>query len=321
MKFLPHEQLYLRTEDCLRYLRDLPREPRIGPPRPPARFHLYRYGPFTRKAAFAVKSFLATQDLASVELWVWLDEEHGYSGWRDDALLRPLLPFVELRRYEPEAEARDTPLERRVDLYRNLQPRARSDAFRLLVLHRHGGIYADADTMFLRDMRPLLGHLDGDEFCERWSAQAYGVSAFLGLREDGRTARALMVRCAELGSCHPRDVLRFDSDLELENLLVLPCAVFDPLWLHNDGRDRYDAAPFDRFRDFFRRFGLRFGPRTEIRSYHDFFPGAFAYHWHGHWRAREHDDSYFARFDRQFDEVLADGLGIRPARRRRSMRL
>ena len=41
-------------------------------------------------------------------------------------------------------------------------------------------------------------------FCYRWSDQAYGNSAFMRLERESRVAAALLVRCAELGTCHPR---------------------------------------------------------------------------------------------------------------------
>ncbi len=85
---------------------------------------------------------------------------------------------------------------------------------------------------------------------------------------------------------------------------------FDPLWPHFDKRDRYRAAPFHRFEGFFRRFGWRFRRRPSIRSYRDFFPGAFTYHWHNCWGASEHVNSYFGLFNQQFSGILRDRLQI-----------
>ena len=314
MKLLVDEPLYSRTEECLQFLRELGCGGAVAAPRTPERYHLYWRGGFGLKQSFAVKSFLATQDLASAELWLWLDAERGYEGHAENPLLRPPLPFLRVGRFDPEVEAHDTPLAKRLELYRMVDSRKRSDFFRLVALYKYGGTYVDMDTMFLRDMRVLLDDpYVPDEFCYRWSAdQPHGNSAVLRLRQGSDTARALMAASAERGSCDPRDVLRFAENRRLD-LTVLPCVFFDPLWPHDDGKDRYVAAPFDRFEDFFRQFDDQFRPKPSVRSYRDFFPGAFAYHWHNLWGAPEHEDSYFGLFNRELDGILGDKLGIEVA--------
>lgn len=272
---------------------------------------MYWYGAFSLKQAFAVKSFLATQDLKKSELWLWLDIENGHTGYEENLNLRPFLPFLQIRCFDPEVEARNTPLERMSDLYDGVRLASRSDFFRHVILYKYGGIYIDMDMMFLRDMSALLGNEHfHDEFCYRWSAHLpYGNSAVLRLRQHSDTARTLLVTCGEAGSCRPKDVLRFEDNAGLD-LLVLPCPFFDALWPHHDRQDNYNDAPFDRFADFFRKFGWRFKRNPAVRSYRDFFPGAFAYHWHNFWDAREHKDSYFGLFNREFDIILGEKLGI-----------
>jgi Glycosyltransferase sugar-binding region containing DXD motif len=313
MKFLADALLYFRTEEYLRFLRELGRGP-AGPPRARERYHLYWSGGFSRKQAFAVKSFLATQDLENSELWLWLDGERAYAGYEENAWLQPFVRFIHVKRFDPEVEARDTPLERKPELYRDVGPVARSNFFRFAVLYRHGGTYVDMDAMFLRDMRDLLDdpYLAG-EFCYRWSAHLpYANSAVMRLRQGSDTARALLVRCAEVGSCRPPVVLQFAETRRLD-LLVLPCCFFEPLWPHFDRQDRYAAAPFDRFDGFFRRPGWRFRRRATIRGYRDFFPGAFIYHWHNCWEAAEPDTSYFGLFDHEFDAILRTRLRLEVA--------
>ena len=302
MRFLAEESLYRNTAEALAHLRTLDGDAGASPDSH-YRFHMYLRGPFTRKLAFAVKSFLVTQDLGASELWLWLDRDQGYEGWRAHPLLRSLAPFLEVRCYDPAVEAAGTPLESHEALVEATDPLARSDAFRLIALYRHGGIYVDADTMFLRDLGPLLRDPEAAEFSGCWSSKPYGNSAILRLRQGGEVASALLGRAAELGSCHPRLLLPFEENADLD-LLTLPSAYFDPLWLHRDGRDRYADAPFDRFEDFFRPFGWRFRRKPDIRSFRDFFPGAFAYHWHGLGDAREHENSYFGAFERELERLM-----------------
>jgi len=319
MKFLADERLYSHTEDCLRYLRGLIDGTDNSLPWAPERYHMYWHGTFSSKQAFAVKSFLATQDLENSELWLWLDIENGYAGYEENPILRPFLPFLQIRCFNPEFEARDTPLEKRSDLYDGVNLASRSDFFRHVVLYKYGGTYVDMDTMFLRDMSMLLRNEHFDcEFCYRWSAHiSHGNSAVIRLRQHSEAARTLLVKCGEVGSCRPKHVLRFGDNADLD-LLVLPCPFFDPLWPYHDRQDNYKDAPFDRFAGFFRKFGWRFKRNPAVRSYRDFFPGAFAYHWHNCWDEREHPDSYFGLFNREFDIILREKLGINlPAQRRK----
>jgi hypothetical protein len=311
VKFLADERLYASTEHCLRFLRELGHGPQDASSGAPERFHLYWSGVFGVKQAFCVKSFLATQELASSELWLWLDGEHGYEGHSDSPILRPLLPFLQIRRFDPEVEAQGTVLERRLDLWNKASPTRRSNFVRHVVLYQHGGTYVDMDTMFLRDLGELFRDPGlPDEFCYRWSVSTpYGNSAILRLRRHGELAHALLLKCDEQNSCRPRHVLRFAENEDLD-LTVLPCPFFDPLWPYRDGKDKRCSAPFRRFEDFFRRFGWQHRRKRSIRSYRDLFPGAFTYHWHNCWDAEEPRDSYFGLFNREFDAILQQRLHI-----------
>jgi hypothetical protein len=263
------------------------------------------------KQAFALKSFLATQDIEQAELWLWLDGREAYDGWEHNPFLRPLLPFIRVKHFDPESESAETALQGRPELYSG-RPAARSDFFRLIVLYNHGGTYVDMDMMFLRDLGPLLGSgLSHEEFCYQWSSHMpFGNSAVLRLRQRSATAATLLAKCAAGGHCHPRNTLAFAENNELD-LLVLPCFFFDPLWPHNDREDVYEGAPFSRFRHFYRKFGLWFRRRSDIHSHKDFFPGAFMYHyWHNLWDAREHKDSYFGLFNSEFNRIVESKLGI-----------
>ncbi|MEW9668169.1 glycosyltransferase [Ammoniphilus sp. 3BR4] len=308
IRFLADKRLYSRTEECLQFLRKLgPGSDKPSLPIP-QRFHVYWYGPISAKQTFTIKSFLATQDLKRSELWLWLDNESGYAGYKKNPQLLPYLPYLHVRRFDPEAEARNTPLERRPELYRNVSLSARSDFFRFVALYKYGGIYIDMDIMFLRDMSRLIRNFHS-EFCYQWSSQPFANSAVLKLRQHSKNAQKLLTRCIRVKSCHPRKVLRLDYNIDLD-LLVLPCPFFDPLWPHHDREDKYKAAPFQRFEDFFRKFDKKFQRKPTIHSYRDFFPGAFAYHWHNVWDAHEHKNSYFGFFDQEFDSILRKKLGI-----------
>jgi hypothetical protein len=310
MRYLADERLYTDTGYCLRYLREAP-PPAVSRWSEPELYHVYWSGRFTRKVALAIKSFLATQDLSRSELWLWLDGLDPGRGERDP-LLAPLLPFITVKRFDAAAEARDTPLERRTDLYESARKVVRSDFHRLVTLFRHGGVYVDADTLFLRDLRelPLPEELPA-EFCSRWSGRPWVNTALTRLERESAVGLWLLSRADAQNSCRPQELTRAAEGEELDvDLLVLPSGLFDPLWLHVDRVDVFADRPFDSFPDFFRPFGWRFRRKPEIRSYRDLFPGAFAYHWHNLWQARERASSYFGLVEAELDAELRERIGM-----------
>ena len=310
MRFLPDERLYSDAEYCLAFLRDLESPDEDGAPRDEP-FHLYWSGPFTAKQAFSVKSLLATQSIHG-EVFLWLDPENGYADRDRNPILRSLASEISIRPFDPELDCRGTPLEGRTDLQQHPSPLERANLLRLATLYRHGGIYLDLDTMLLRDLGELLGQpFMTKDFCYRWSAHLpYGNNAVLRFGRESENAWKLMERSVELGSCNPTKVLRFEGAEDVD-LTVLPCPFFDPLWPHLDEQCRLEGAPLSGWADFFRKFGWRFRPGRDVNSYRDFFPGAFAFHWHNQWDAREHERSYFGRFDREFDALLSSRRSTR----------
>ena len=294
MRLLPDERLYTDTDYCLAHLRARwqPADPLPGPR---WRAHFYWHGAVGRKQAAALASFLATHD-DRAEIWLWLDADHGYEQHAANPWLAPLLSRVAVKRFHTATEAAGTPVERDPLVDGRLPPVRKSNLVRTIVLFKYGGFYSDLDMFFLRDLSALFTEY-GAEFCYRWSAdQPYGNSAALALGRESAAAHALLERCRRHGSFRPRDVLRFEDTPDLD-LLVLPCAFFDPLWPIRDGRDRTSSSPFHSFDDFFRRFGWRLPPPAVTVTLDSFFPGAFAYHWHNGWHLKEHEQSFFGQLE------------------------
>ena len=86
-------------------------------------------------------------------------------------------------RFHPDWEhrlwtERDLPVDLELTEAANLlrQPAERADILRLELLHRHGGVYLDADFECLKPVDPLLD----------------GVSCFLGLLDSGRVSNAVI---------------------------------------------------------------------------------------------------------------------------------
>jgi hypothetical protein len=299
MQRLPHPAIYRDVDRCLAFLRDLP--PAAPPAGAPTPVHFFWVGnTFGAKPALCLRSFLATQDPQRVRPRLWFADAAAHAAATTNPHLAPLLPALETRVFDLAAYAADTPLAAAPWLPR-LEPAARSDVARLLILFRHGGYYSDLDALFLRDLGPLATLHAGAEVCFQWSATAAGTNAFAFHAAGSAVLGTLLTRTAEIGSAHPRPLL--DFRVAPPALLLLPVAAFSPLWLVADGHARSAFAPFTRFDEFF-------APRTaddpRRATLDTFFPGAFTYHWHGRWHLPEHPDSWAGQLAHDIAARLAD---------------
>lgn len=135
------------------------------------RFHTYWTSNITKnfeeKQVATLRSFAATQN-ANHTLTVWIPAE-------DEAKLATSKAWVHLTQsqkkrdqitykvIQPDILTKDTAIEPFVDDWRESvglgnDGKGRDDLLRMLVLYRHGGVWFDLDTMFVRDISPLLEH-------------------------------------------------------------------------------------------------------------------------------------------------------------------
>ena len=314
MIFLEERALYTDTDHCLQTLEQaIDRQPAASPGEP-AIWHAYWFGEVGPKQVLSLKSALATQNPATTQVWLWLDEQNGYAGHEENPYLRPILPLLTVRPFNPRAEFRGTPLDvgllrwrARRRLHRlaertdNLAKRA--DLFRVTVLHNHGGLYFDLDILFLRDFAGLDAFVPCDtEYAYQWSNQAYANTAILQLQAGSPLARQLLEEAAATGEILPWELFRFREGLPLT---ILPSAFFDPLWQDVDGIHRSARVPLHSFAAFFDRTDDPAGLDT-------FCGGAFAHHWHNQWAAAELRHSYAGRLNAEIDEILRVREGIHP---------
>ncbi len=305
MRRLPDPRLYADPDHCLAWCRSL--APAGPPPAQPIPVHLWWCNAPGAKLLLGVKSFLATQDPRRFRLHLWLEDAAALRGAAGDPWLGPVLPLLELRRYDPAEATAGTPLAG--DAWRTVEltPPIRADIARLALLWRHGGLYFDCDHVFLRDLAPLLAVVGDAEFAVQWSQRPWANTACLRLHAGSPAAAHLLARARAAGTPHPRAILP-ETDAP-PGFLLLPSAVTDPLWLVDGGHARSAHAPFRRFPAFMKAFGRLFHRRRpEIRTLDDFFPGAFAYHWHNEWAAPERVDSYPGILDADVNRRLAPRL-------------
>ena len=124
-----------------------------------------------------------------------------------------------------------------------------SDMARFVLTHRFGGIYLDADTIFLRDWEELWNYRG--QFAYRWSWHQKYNTAVLKLHKGSALSTFLFKTALENGlDFHPMTVSRYLKDAGLERLLFrIPDAVFDPAWLNMERYQR-ERPPFPYFQEY-----------------------------------------------------------------------
>ena len=123
-------------------------------------FHIYTEVK-NNKELECVKSFLATQNLEKTRLVIWSDYEIY-----DNPLLQPYKHLITFKVYNAREEAVGTPMEHEHTMLDASDSKyyLKSDLFRLMILHKYGGVWADMDIVFLRDFKQILDQ----EYMYKW---------------------------------------------------------------------------------------------------------------------------------------------------------
>ncbi|KAJ7209674.1 hypothetical protein GGX14DRAFT_543197 [Mycena pura] len=159
-----------------------------------------------------------------------------------------------------------------------------SDMARFILCHKYGGIYVDADTLFLRDWEETWGWKGA--FAYRWSWHDKYNTAVLRLRKGSALGHFLLRTAVKNGfDFHPFEITKYLKEAQLDNLLTrLPDAMFDGAWLNMEGyqRERPPQPFFTVFEDFFVTPLVDSGAPLAL-GFQGFFSGAYSYHFHNNW--------------------------------------
>lgn len=109
-----------------------------------------------------------------------------------------------------------------------------SDMARFVLVHSYGGIYLDADTIFLRDWEELWGWRGA--FAYRWSRLPRYNTAVLKMNKNSALGAFIFKTALQNGmDFHPMAIARYMKDAHLTPLLLrLPDALFDSAWLNTE---------------------------------------------------------------------------------------
>lgn len=265
----------------------------------PVTFHFYWRVPkeFSRKQVLPIKSAIVSQKLTNTKFILWSNVD-----LKNNEYLKPLLPFIETRIWDINEQSKSSPLEN-ANMLKGLidDPLCYlgGDLFRLLCLHKHGGVYIDMDVVVLRDFSPILPY----EFMYQWGASGTFENEPV-IRQNG----AIMRLKAYSQLCH--DLLNelartpanpnttcWGTDLyhkvrqHNKNWTVLPCSWFNTEW----------------------GFGIPLEPFKKNFSGNDsseLYDGAFTWHWHNKWEDQIEEGSKFQiledKVEQQFRKLIRE---------------
>jgi hypothetical protein len=299
ISFETHRELYLfdskqRVFDSLQFAKNL-----SGDYPDPVNFHFYWRVPreFGRKQALPIKSAIVSQKREKTKFILWSNVDLSKNEF-----VKPMLPFIETRIWNIEEQSKNSPLDNSKVLRGIIDDPLcylGGDLFRLLCLHKHGGVYIDMDVVVLRDFSPLLPY----EFMYQWgSTGTHGGEPVL--RQNGAVMRlkAYSQLCHDLlnelartpadpnSTCWGTDlynkVRKFNT-----NWSIFPCAWFNTEW----------------------GMGIPLLPFQKDKSGNDsseLFDGAFSWHWHNKWDDEIEEGSKFHILEniveRKFKELISE---------------
>jgi hypothetical protein len=195
-------------------------------------FHIYTEIK-NEKELECIKSCLATQDLDKIQLVLWSDYDID-----DNKLIEPYKELLDLRVYNAKEEAKDTPLEfeygklEAADSKHYLQ----SDLFRLMILHKYGGVWADMDIIFLRDFKPILDQ----EYMYQWGsetqyAQQGACATIIAMKQQSEFSYKMLEVLKDMPTIGETTIWGKDTFAKLwqvwPHFTIFPSTFFNTEWL------------------------------------------------------------------------------------------
>ena len=164
-----------------------------------------------------------------------------------------------------------------------------SDLLRFLALYFYGGIYVDADTMFLKDLHDF----DGLSFAFKWDRGVkYYNTAIMGLPKNSIVVPKII---KHFGRCNPgvfhpigiRKAFNCSSGV-CKDMIMMPTALFNPTQAPQSNWQWQKDAAF--------KLGLEtqmFFDKPRLWEFEHFFPGSYTFHWHNKWKHPIVPNSFF----------------------------
>mmetsp|Transcript_91894 Transcript_91894/g.163598 ORF Transcript_91894/g.163598 Transcript_91894/m.163598 type:complete len:429 (-) Transcript_91894:138-1424(-) len=245
---------------------------------------------YLNKYRLPLMSFLATQDKANTELWLWIDtHDKSYlqsNAWRES--IEPVL-LGRSNRVKTKVFDSDKLLEHvqlmeaeRTDfrkIYTETGGAAKkTDLARILILMAYGGTYVDSDSVFLQDIRPTLTIDDSWAYDQK---EGFVNNAYMSAPSPGTEFTSALFQAALAANGEGTyDFFQFGAKL------------LRTVWdMHRRPANKdHKKSLFHVLPSCF----FEAGPKTEtffakkatkdsLAYFQAKSPTAFFYHWHDHW--------------------------------------
>jgi hypothetical protein len=191
----------------------------------------------------------------------------------------------------------------------SLDRRYKTDMFRWIILSIYGGMYTDADTLMLRDVRDIRIN----NWSSKWGTSLHAEACILKL-EKGSDAYEQMFRN---DPTNPQCFLKLKNELpeafsyKYDNLRItsLPTTFFDISWIIDSNIGT--GIPFIKEPSYETTDGF-FKQTNEEVTLNEFFKGCFSYHWHNHWDEPELKNSLAGKLNADIDKIIEKKYNIIP---------
>lgn len=256
--------------------------------------------PFSRKQILPIKSYLCTQNLKNTTLNIWSNID-----LTENEYLKPFLPFIKFKIWDPKIESIGTPIEGRGDILsvNDSLNWAAGDLFRILSLYNYGGLYVDFDVVFLRDFAPLLDQ----EFMYKWSFQKEMINgAVMRMFKKSQLGLDLLESISK-NPIRP-GTTNWSSDLYQRvrninsNWTVFPCGFFNTEWqIQLSPKEKSQNPELVKFITY---------PFKKTEYSNNLYDGVFSWHWHNNWTVEVENGSKWEILENKFNTTIKEKFNI-----------
>ena len=258
-------------------------------------FHCYWNGNLEKQHLLSIKScyYFNVLNKSNKSIILWL--ENNVPNTINDKIRE----FAEIKEINIDTEKQGTFLSDK-NIKKNLKLNIAtsgkpfySDFVRLVLLYKYGGCYFDLDVVFLRSFEPLFNKFENDICAYAWEYQPYPNNAILiSLIPNSDNLKSIIeyIITRNKGFGFQQSQLTYDLPIDI---LVLPCAWFDPIFIENPTQ---------------RRNSKFFIENTNVKyNLNNFFSGAFCYHWHNFGSMNINNSSIMGQLDKNLNTKLLEG--------------
>jgi mannosyltransferase OCH1-like enzyme len=211
--------------------------------------------------------------------------------------LKPYVPYINVKIWDTKEQAKDTVIENDefILTHNDSKNWHQGDLFRILALHKYGGLYCDFDVVFLRDFSPLLNQ----EFMYKWSYEKDMINgAVIRLFKDSVLSKQLL---QEMKRTRSGSNFQWSSPLYTKirkinkNWTVFPCAFFNTEWQIGGNPEISKIIEGDKeLKNFISK------PMIKTKYSTEFYDGSFSWHWHNSWKKEIENGSKWQLLEEKF---------------------